>query len=205
MEMLQELATPGEDGVVCAYFVDGFPNPEVAGRNALFAMGSSSGIPFYIGDFNTVAEEAGRDVDEYAVAAIPHTTPDPVMNIYGGDVMIVRTTPEQQLAAWEFVKWFTTPEIQARWAVASNYFPTNAGSVEFLGDYTAENPVYGQALELLQYGAFEPQLISYQSVRDAAQQAYNVIVQGGDVQATLDELTEVANELQAELLEEIGN
>ncbi len=205
MEMLQELANPGEDGLVCAYFSDGFPNPEVANRNALFAMGSSSGIPFYEGDFATVASEAGRDVDEYAVAAIPHTTPDPVMNIYGGDVMIVRTTPEQQLAAWEFVKWFTSPEIQARWAVASNYFPTNSGSVEFLGDYTAENPVYGQALELLQYGAFEPQLISYQSVRDAAQQAYNVIIQGGDVQATLDDLTELANELQAELLEEIGN
>jgi multiple sugar transport system substrate-binding protein len=94
MEMLVELATPGEDGLVCAYLFDGFPNPEVANRNALFAQGSSSGIPFYEGDFATVAEEAGAEPDEYAVAAIPHTTPDPVVNIYGGDVMIVKTTPE---------------------------------------------------------------------------------------------------------------
>lgn len=205
MTMLQELATPGEDGLVCAYFFDGFPNPEVANRNALFSMGSSSGIPFYAADFATVAEEAGTEPDEYAVAAIPHTTADPVVNIYGGDVMIVKTTPEQQLAAWEFVKWFTTPEVQASWVEASQYFPTNSGAVEFLGDYNAENPVYAAALDLLQYGKFEPQLISYQSVRDAAQEAYNAIIQGGDVQTTLDDLTERANELQAELLEEMGN
>lgn len=205
MEMLQELATPGEDGLVCAYLFDGFPNPEVASRNALFAQGSSSGVPFYVNDFNTIAEDAGTEPDEYAVAAIPHTTPDPVVNIYGGDVMIVRTTPEQQLAAWEFIKWFTTPEVQARWVEASNYFPTNSGTVEFLGDYNEQNPVWATALDLLQYGEFEPQLISYQSVRDAAQEAYNAIIQGADVQATLDDLTERANELQEELLEEIGN
>ena len=108
MSMVQELATEGEDGQICAYFFDGFPNPEVASRNALFAMGSSSGIPFYAGDFATVNEQTGAS-DEYAVAAIPHTTADPVMNIYGGDVMIPRTTREQELGAWEFVKWFTAP------------------------------------------------------------------------------------------------
>ncbi|GJM43045.1 MAG: ABC transporter substrate-binding protein [Ardenticatenaceae bacterium] len=205
MEMLVELATPGEDGQVCAYLFDGFPNPEVASRNALFAQGSSSGIPFYVGDFATVAEEAGTDVDEYVVAAIPHSTGDPVMNIYGGDVMIVKTTPEQQLAAWDFIKWFTSPEAQADWVAASNYFPTNSGTVEYLDEYVEANPVYAQALDLLQYGKFEPQLISYTSVRDAAQEAYNAMVQGADVQATLDDLTETANELQEELLEEIGN
>lgn len=205
MTMLQELANPGEDGLVCAYLFDGFPNPEVANRNALFSMGSSSGIPFYVGDFNTVAEEAGSEADEYAVAAIPHTTADPVMNVYGGDVMIVKTTPEQQLAAWQFVKWFTSPEPHARWVEASNYFPTNAAAVEYLGDYNEQNPVWATALDLLPYGIFEPQLISYQSVRDAASEAYlAIVVQGADVQSTLDELTETANELQAELLEEMG-
>ena len=204
LAFIQELATEGEDGLVCAYLFDGFPNPEVAARNALFGQGSSSGMPFYVGDFATIAEENGTEPDEYAVTAIPHTTPDPVMNIYGGDVMIVQTTPEQQLAAWEFVKWFTSPEAQAKWVEASNYFPTRAGTAEFLGDYITDNPVYGEALDLLNYGKFEPQLISYQSVRDAAEAAFNEILQGADVQETLDELTETANELQDELEEEMG-
>ena len=202
LAFVKELATEGEDGQICAYFFDGFPNPEVASRNALFAQGSSSGIPFYVGDFATVGEETGT-TDEYAVAAIPHTTADPVMNIYGGDVMIVQTTVEQQLAAWDFIKWFTSPEIQARWVAASNYFPTNSGTGEFLGEYAENNPVYVSALDLLSYGKFEPQLISYQGVRDAAEEAFNAVLQGADVQETLDELTETANELQAELMEEI--
>ena len=136
------------------------------------------------------------------MTAVPHTTADPVQNIYGGDVMIPSTTPEEQLAAWIFIKWFTSPEIQAEWVKASGYFPTRRATEDYLGDYVSENQQFGTALSLLPYGYFEPQLISYQSVRDAAEQAANEIIQGADVQSTLDDLTEEANELQAELTEE---
>jgi ABC-type glycerol-3-phosphate transport system substrate-binding protein len=165
-------------------------------------MGSSSGIPFYVGDINTVAEEEGREPDEWGFGAVPHTTPDPVQNIYGGDVMIAATNPETQLASWIFIKYYTSPEVQADWVRASNYFPTRASTTEFLGDYQDENPQWAAAVDLLQYGYYEPQLISYQSVRDAAEQAFNEIMQGADTQATLDALTEEANELHAELTEE---
>ena len=66
-----------------------------------------------------------------------------------------------------------------------------------------ENPQYGEALALLGYGAYEPQLISYQAVRDAAETAFNEIMQGADIQATLDALTDTANELQEELMGEV--
>lgn len=188
----------------CAYFfTEGFPNPELANRRALFAQGSSSGIPFYLNDLQTAAEENGTEVDELGIAAVPHTTDEPSQNIYGADVMITRTTPEQELAAWLFVKWFTTPEVQARWVEASNYFPTRAGTEEFLGDYVSENQVWGEALALLPYGTYEPQLISYQAVRDGASQAFNEILQGADIQSTLEGLTEMANETQEELMAEV--
>ena len=89
-------------------------------------------MPFYAGDVATVAEEAGTEPDEWGIMAIPHTTADPVVNIYGGDIMITANTPEQELAAWLFTKWFTEPEQQARWDVISGYFPTRASTAEFL-------------------------------------------------------------------------
>jgi multiple sugar transport system substrate-binding protein/sn-glycerol 3-phosphate transport system substrate-binding protein len=191
-----------DDG--CAYFfTEGFPNPEFAGRRAIFTMGSSSGIPFYANDIKTFAEENNREPDVWGVMAVPHTTPEPVQNVYGGDVMITRTTPEQELAAWIFVKWFTSPEIMARWDEISGYFPTRASAVNYLGEYLASNPQWAQAVELLPYSYYEPQLISYQGVRDAVTQAFNEIMQGADVQATLDRLTENANALQAELMAEV--
>ncbi|MCK4316957.1 MAG: hypothetical protein KAX24_14410, partial [Anaerolineae bacterium] len=92
--------------------------------------------------------------------------------------------------------------IQAQWDQVSGYFPTRAGTAELLTDYVDENPQWGQAMRLLPYGTYEPQLISYQSVRDAAEQAFNEIMQGTDIEETLNALTEEANELQAELMEE---
>ena len=191
-----------DDG--CAYFfTEGFPNPEFANRRAVFAQGSSSGIPFYESDVQTAAEENSREPDEWGVTSIPHTTADPVQNIYGADVMITSTTPEQELAAWLFVKWFTSPEVQAKWVEISGYFPTRASTEDYLGDYVSANPQWGEALALLPYSAYEPQLISYQAVRDEATKAFNEIMQGADVQTTLDNLTTFANDTQAELMEEV--
>ncbi|MEJ2749306.1 MAG: extracellular solute-binding protein [Anaerolineae bacterium] len=188
----------------CAYFfTEGYPNPEFAARHAIFTQGSSSGIPFYAGDVATVAEEKGTDPDVWGVAAIPHTTTDPVQNIYGGDIMITNTTPEQELAAWVFIKWFTSPEIQAQWDEISGYFPTRQSTNDYLTDYFTENPQWAQAVDLLPYSYYEPQLISYQSARDGAQEAFNAIMQGADVQATLDALTQSANEKQDELMAEV--
>lgn len=190
----------------CGYlFTEGFPNPEFAARRALFTMGSSSGIPFYAGDVATIAEENGTTPDTWGVTAVPHTTAEPVQNIYGGDIMITNTTPEQQLAGWIFLKWFTSSETMAEWSRISGYFPTRQGAADLLGDYVTESPQWGQALELLPYSYYEPQLISYQGVRDAAQTAFNEIMQGdgSNIQDVLDNLTEEANALQEELMSEV--
>jgi multiple sugar transport system substrate-binding protein len=58
-------------------------------------------------------------------------------------------------------------------------------------------------LALLPYGYYEPQMISYQAVRDAVTSAFNEIMQGADVKTTLDNLTKFANEKQAELMSEV--
>lgn len=194
----------------CAYFfTEGFPNPEFAARRAIFAQGSSSGLPFYFSDVATIAEEEGREPDEWGVTAIPHTTENPVQNIYGGDVMITQTTPEQQLAAWIFSKWFTTPEVQAEWVEISGYFPTRRATNQYLEGYVEENPQWGAALELLEFSAYEPQLISYQSVRDQSEETFNTIMNlpadatEDDIRAILEELTDFANAQQDELMEEI--
>jgi multiple sugar transport system substrate-binding protein/sn-glycerol 3-phosphate transport system substrate-binding protein len=187
----------------CAYFfTEGFPNPQFAARKGIFAQGSTSGIPFYAGDVAKVAEEQGTEPDVWGVAAIPHTTDEPVQNIYGGDVMIAKTTPEQEVAAWVFIKWFTSPEVQARWAEISGYFPTRNSTSEFFSETLLSNAQYQQGVELLPFSAYEPQLISYTAVRDAATQAFNEIMQGADIQTTLDNLTAFANEQEAMMMAE---
>jgi len=189
----------------CAFFfTEGGPETQLAARNAIFTQGSSSGLPFYETAITTTATEAGRDPDVWGVTAIPHTTPDPVQNIYGGDVMIPVTTPEQELAAWQFVKWFTSPDIQAQWVGISGYFPTRASTP--VDTYISSVPFgtqWKQALDLLPYGTYEPQLISYDQVRTQLQKDFNAIMQGADAQKTLDASNDFANKTQAELMAEV--
>jgi multiple sugar transport system substrate-binding protein len=195
----------------CAYFyTEGYPNPEFAARGGIFAQGSTSGIPYYEGDLATFAEESGTEQDAWGIMAVPHTTADPVQNIYGGDIMIAQTTPEQQLASWIFLKWFTSPKIQAQWNEISGYFPTRAGTIQYLDDYIAAFPQRAQGMALLPFSKFEPQLISYDQTRRQASEVFNEIMQleegwtQDDIMALLAGLTEFGNDLQEELMAEIN-
>jgi multiple sugar transport system substrate-binding protein len=158
----------------------------------LFSVGSSSGLPFY----QSAVDEGA--VFEWTVAPIPHTTDEPVMNVYGASVSIPKTTPEAELAAWEFVKFYTSPDVQAKWALVSNYFPVRASVAENLADYFAENQTYKTAFDMLQYSYFEPPVPGYDFVREMAEEAMAAIVDGADVQSTLDETNADANASLAE-------
>jgi len=195
MEFLKDMYDDG-----CAYiFSEGYPNPEFAARKAIFTTGSSSGIPYYHNDVMNVANSKNQDPDVWSITALPHTTSDPVQNVYGADVMIPTTSPETQLAAWIFIKYYTSPVVQADWVRASSYFPTRVSTSNLLEEYMSENQVWAAAVELLPFGYYEPQLISYQGVRDAASQAFIAVIQGANIQQTLDNLTTKANDLQDEL------
>lgn len=201
MTMLKQLYDDG-----CAYFLsEGYPNPELASGRAVFAQGSTSGLSFYDADVQTFATENGTDPAEWGVTAIPHTTADPVQNIYGGDVMIVRATPEAEVAAWDFIKWFSSPEVMAEWNAKTGYFPTRAAAAPLVDQYLtdATRAQYNAGLELLPYAAYEPQLLSYTAVRDEMTKAFNEIMQGAPVQERLDALNTFANEQEATMLAEL--
>ena len=163
----------------------------------LFTIGSTSGIPYY--DSAVKSGEQGEFV--WGVAPLPYMDggDEPVMNIYGASVSVPKTTPEQELAAWLFVKWFTEPEQNARWAKISNYFPVRDSAAAAMADYFEANPTYAQAFELLQYGTYEAQWCAcYEEVRRLMEDAYSAILDGADIEATLTQLEEDADVSLAE-------
>ena len=125
------------------------------------------------------------------------------MNIYGASVSIPKTTPEQQLAAWLFVKYYTSTEIQAKWSMVSEYFPVRASVADNMTDYFAENPAFKTAFDMLPYGKFEPPVPGYDFVRDVLQEKIAAIVGGADVATTLDEVNSEANKILEEQMAEM--
>jgi multiple sugar transport system substrate-binding protein len=192
MSFLQGLFNDGCAAGVTESFGD---QTNFGAGTTLFTVGSSSGLPFYA----SAIEEGSNH--NWTVGAIPHTTEEPVVNIYGASVSIPATTPEQELAAWIFLKYYTEADVQAEWAQASNYFPVRASVAEGLADYFAENEAYAAGFELLEYGTTEPPVPGYDFVRDLIENEMAAIMDGADVVETLTEATEEANEILADQFE----
>ena len=64
-------------------------------------------------------------------------------------------------------------------------------------DFFARQPLYAQAWGYVQYGRTEPNVPSYQEVRNIVADAMTAIINGADVQATLDKAVEDANVVEA--------
>jgi multiple sugar transport system substrate-binding protein len=191
MTFLQELFAEGCARGVTERYGD---QTNFGAGTTLFSIGSSSGLPFY---GSAVDEGAGH---AWSVAPLPYVTEEPTLNVYGASVSIPKSTPEQELAAWLFIKFYTNPEQQAKWAQASQYFPVRASVADGLSEYFAADPAYQTAFELLEYGMTEPPVAGYDFVRDLIEQEMAAIAEGAPVQETLDAANEEANEILADQL-----
>lgn len=195
MTFLQDLFERGCADIVTERFGD---QTNFGLGQTSFTVGSSSALPFYRN-----AIEAGADF-AWSVGAVPHTTPEPVMNVYGASVSITSGhSAEAEVATWLFVRYFTGPEAQATWARASNYFPVRASVAQELESYFEEEPAYEAAFRLLPYGVSEPAAPGYAFVRDLVAAAMGAIVDGADVESTLQTVTLEANRILDEQLADL--
>jgi multiple sugar transport system substrate-binding protein len=158
----------------------------------LFSIGTSAGFPYYA---DSVDAGAGF---EWGVTAVPHSTADPVVNVYGASLSIPQTTPEAELAAWLFIKYLISPEILAEWSGASNYLPVRASAARHLAELVGGSDSYQDLSALLAYARFEPSVPGYTVVRDLVAEALAAIASGADIVSTLKVLTEASNTILKE-------
>ena len=186
-EFLKELWDEG-----CAFPTENYPNPEFASRKALFTMSSTAGYTYQVSAFE--AEGMMTD-DTWGFIAFPGVG-DGAINAYAQNSAIVLSNPEQELASWLFIRWFTSPETMARWVEASAYHPTRASTVDLLGDYIAANPLWAEGIALGPLGVAEPGWSSWGSVRRDVGDTFAAILQGdfADIPGLLEELNAAAAE-----------
>ncbi len=132
---------------------------------------------------DSVAAEEGTVVEpefEWSIAPFPHETAEPVVGMYGPTLCIFKTTPQQQLAGWLFIRWFTGPEQGARWAIVTDHFPVRKSAVETetMKAYYEENPLYKDAFGFLEYARMEPVIAGWLEIRDALYKAIVDVASG---------------------------
>ena len=183
----------------CVFETESYPNPEQAQRLALITLSSTAGLPYYAAAF----EDAGND-DDWGF--LPFVGPDggQATDFFTQSVGIMKSTPEQELASWLFTKYFTSPENQAKWIVASGYLPTQTTTEPLLADYVASEPKYQSSLDLASLGVAEPQTFpAWSSVRRAVDNAAALMYDPALDEAGIMAILEQLNTEAAEYVEEV--
>jgi multiple sugar transport system substrate-binding protein len=156
----------------CAWLPEDQPSEDAfAHRGGLFSAGSIMGIPFQQAAFRNSDND-----DVWTAIPFPASNNDLTVTVYGPSLVILESTPEEQLASWLFIQWLLSPENQARWVQATASYPLSASALEQLDKSATIAPQWITAVELLKYAHPEPSLSSWDTVRwavsDAATQLF---------------------------------
>nr|MBC7244290.1 extracellular solute-binding protein [Chloroflexota bacterium] len=155
-----------QDG--CAYYA---PEPDTiladfAAEKILFAFGSTRDLPKYS---QAILNPKTKKAEfTWSIAPMPYLTDEPVVDVQGYAMSIMRTTPQQQLAAWLFLKWFLQRENDVQWALSCGSLPLHKSSpeIEEMKSYLEQNPQYEAACQLMAYAQSEPAVPKWQSIRE---------------------------------------
>ena len=174
----------GDAGFITAGFE--YQNDFLAGKVGM-VEGSTVSVAFMEGKFDF----------ELGIAPLPRGK-RPGGTIAGTNVVIFDGIPEEeQLAAWEFIKWFTDTEQTAKWSAGTFYVPVRASALEtdLLKQKFIDYPGLEDAYHQLDYASFEPKVAGwYAGRRYLAERAIESVLRGdADVQGALDKAAKKAD------------
>ena len=171
------------------------PDEPFAGRQGLFASGSILDIPYIAEAF-----EAAGGQDHWTALPFPSPISEPAITVFGPSFVIPQSSPEDQLAAWLFIRWISLPENNARLAESIGAIPARSSAIEDMKTYSKRYPQWADAVELLQVAQVEPVNASWSQVRralnDAGTQLFRSYFTIEQIPAMLDYLDAFAAELE---------
>jgi sn-glycerol 3-phosphate transport system substrate-binding protein len=174
-------------------------------RDAAFTTGQAAitfnSIAALRGYINNAAKSGKVDV---GVAYLPRPAGAKGGVIIGGASLWItdQGSAEQQAGAWDFVKWSSSPEVQATWSSATGYYPIRlaAYDVQEMKDTLQKYPQFGVAVEQLRATeeSFSTQgavIGTFLQARLAIEAAMEQFMSGAaDAQAALDDAANKSND-----------
>jgi multiple sugar transport system substrate-binding protein len=148
-----------DDGCAWILPASGDAAAAFASRRAIFGTANLEDLPEY-----SRAMAMANNPDDWTVLSFPGAK-QPGLTIYGSSYVVLKTTPEKQLASWLFARWLLSAENQAKWVETTGLFPIRSSSMTLLGDYAKSHPQWSAAVELIGDGQIQPQLESWREVR----------------------------------------
>ncbi len=171
---------------------------------AAMAIGTSAGLATVL---NALGGGLFPDItrDDVGVGPLPGPSGEPSAIVGGAALYVVQGQGDAEAAAaWDFVEYLTTPEVQAEWAVATGYIPLrdDALDIEPLASTFADDArfrvAYDQLTNSTDIAAAGPLLGPHREIRNETANAVAAILGGADVATTLTSAADTANAFLAD-------
>ena len=111
-----------------------------------FSNGYTASMMASTGDLGTLKRDA---TFEFGTAFLPEELTFGCCTGGAGLAIMADKSPEQQQAAFQFVKWATEPEQTAWWSETTGYMPVRKSAVDSMTEFFAENPNSKTAVDQL--------------------------------------------------------
>lgn len=192
----------------CAYIFDtGFTSNIFGAGQVPMANGSNAGLPFIVG----AIEESGSGLENWVMTTYPWDA-ERVLQPYLRGVTLINQTPEENLASWLFVKfWLTNTDALVAWTEGAGYAPYYGPVRDALSEeWSAARPQFGQVLDIIVGGDTTlyalPSHPRSNEIFDITGDFFvNAITTDDDIMALAEEATEEANDVYAEVLEDLAD
>jgi ABC-type glycerol-3-phosphate transport system substrate-binding protein len=171
------------------------PYTYFAGRQALLFSGTLEDLPAL-----SAAMTYQKNSDGWTVLPYPTDNAQKTLITFGPSLAILKSSPQQQLAAWLFVRWMELPRIQARLAAAGSSLPVRKSALDLMADFAKANPQWAIAAGWLkgQTQSLPVQLwwkVTQRVLEDGAGQVFQPFLKVANVPDVLKELDATVAEL----------
>ena len=162
-------------------------------RYALFYSGNTADWERQI-----AMDEIEGNSDEWTIIAYPGNDGNTIVNGEALSYGIFKTDPEKEQAAWNFIRWMISVEVQQNLSEETYSLPTSLAVVQNMGDFIEENPQWQRMLTYLPLSQPTPENSSWKLIKNLLQdmgwQLTLYTVKAADIPTILENLENMANE-----------
>ncbi len=134
----------------------------------------------------TLGQLSQLDID-YAVMPMPRATER--ATVAGGEnLFVMKTRPDRQQAALEFLEYVLSQEFQTEWALGTGYLPINLKARESptYRQFVTEQPVLDVFLEQMKWARSRPNLPGYPRLSESLGRAIEAVLLGTKPKAAIE-------------------
>jgi len=147
---------------------------DFAQARAAFFIRSSTSRPY--------VAELVKDKFRWDMAVIPRSKrlKQPRTVLFGANICMFKSNPARQKAAWNFIKYFISKEVTAKWSAHTGYLPVrkSALATATIKSFLTRHVANCRAIDAIIYARPEPNVRGWQEVRSVIERAISQVITG---------------------------